>query len=82
MTTEAEAATKMCCGPLGGVNFTQSTNDPHRALTTCIGSPCMAWRWATGPDPVEPEPEPEPDTTEEPPTNPDREGYCGLAGKP
>lgn len=63
--TEAEAATKMCCGPLGGLNFTQSgTNDNHRDLTTCIGRECMAWRWTSGP------------TGDKP-----GEGYCGLAGK-
>jgi hypothetical protein len=54
--------------------YAQPTS-PRDALSTCIGSACMAWRWKKrfGPDPDKPE-----NITELPPT----EGYCGLAGRP
>jgi len=66
--TEAEAATKDCCGPMN-----------HK----CVASKCMAWRWGQKSNPDyrpsasygTPEPAVQPawitDTSH---------GYCGLAG--
>lgn len=64
--TEAEAQTKACCGPFAGrlpygtagdaYELAVQGTDPMYAAETaarwpCIGSSCMAWRWA-GPIPT------------------------------
>lgn len=47
--TEDEAKTKTCCGPIPvligllAVARPESSDIPH---ASCIGSTCMAWRWA------------------------------------
>jgi hypothetical protein len=66
--TEDEAKTKVCCGP--------TVLHPNTMNGCCVGSACMAWRWAL-------EYYRDPDATD--PTkyrSSAADGYCGLAGVP
>jgi hypothetical protein len=99
--TEAEAKTKWC--PFGrflaevrvnrttvaaaAVNTAGANDIRGQATSICIGSHCMAWRWAMKRNPdwkqsgIGGYPLPHPDDTS-PPYIEDRErGYCGLAGR-
>lgn len=96
--TEDEAKTKWC--PMardtveGMGSFNRKGTGKAVETTLCLGSACMAWRWAEGrgAGPVE-------ETTESPPPKRGegmrwyaggpgrfglfpRLGYCGLVGKP
>lgn len=50
-----------------------TTTRPMTAPIFCLGSSCMAWRWAGAPPP---------ENRVEGETNPNWVGYCGKAGKP
>ena len=79
--TEADAETKLCCGPPGcGVlhlrlDVVDSLGDPC-TMRVCAGSKCMAWRWIMTPDDAM-ECDDIGRTGDGTPT-----GYCGHAGKP
>lgn len=71
IVTEEEAKTKICCGGVGcgqiimieGPGLVEDSYERR-----CIGSACMAWRWA-----------PTPALTADRSTT---HGYCGKAGRP
>jgi hypothetical protein len=86
--TEEEAKTKWC--PFARTRMVDSEDSPSGNRTDmgdpdlgafCIGSACMAWRWANGSDIHELE-----RTHPDIPTGQLKgfrdTGYCGLAGKP
>lgn len=67
--TEKRAQAKRCCGPPGcGDQVHEDEIDPN-AARLCMGSRCMAWRWALR-------------LPNDPELYSDSVGYCGLAGKP
>ena len=75
--TEEEAKTKWC--PFAKEDYKDAE---------CIGSKCMAWRWALEPDPNFKPTHPMMDThPRNPATDPSpwrastTNGYCGLAGR-
>ena len=89
--TEEEAKTKWC-PQMREELLERHLSDPERLMNRCIGSACMAWRWAGWVNRLA-------DGSHEvnqthggpflmphgPTQNPhgcDRFGYCGLAGKP
>lgn len=60
-------AREKCCPQSMGVWLNQGPEDSGYATAdTCVAARCMAWRWL--------------DDNERP--NPERRGYCGLAGRP
>lgn len=72
MIPEKEAREVLCCGPLSIVMEISQSADSF-----CLGSRCMAWRWADGETAWIPN---TPGSVF--PTGEGRRGYCGLAGNP
>ena len=88
--TEDEAKTKWCCGAPAIVSQAMDQaagNTTGREPLKCIGSACMAWRWAMEPNPAYVEQGNVWPDTRQPQEKlmmlPGRErGFCGLAGRP
>lgn len=85
--TEEEAKTKWCPFTRAAIDVVDgahvidftSANRSERglpAVTLCVASACMAWRW--GEEPLEPALDP----NKPPPPEYPREGYCGAFGAP
>lgn len=93
MMTEDEAKTRQCCGPqliamMNAAIATRGEGMIASASVFCVGSACMAWRWARKPN-EEWKPDhsmmwpPRDNRLGPQPYIEDRErGYCGLAGRP
>lgn len=77
--TEDDAKTKACCGPCVSHRPLSIVDDQMNKVPRCVGSACMAWRWAFVFD------APTDETVVKPSIGygrSDKEGYCGIAGSP
>lgn len=89
MMTEQEATGRWCPfgrlgwfletteNGVGGITFNRTHEGDGDPNSLCLGSSCMAWRWATTSSRRSPYPGGHPvnETKRE-------RGYCGLAGRP
>lgn len=99
MLTEADAKTRWCphVGARASPDASPTTRDAIDRATRCIGSACMAWRFAAVPGMIVRSVPPQElaswqrqqpnEYIEVAPIEPalppvERMGYCGLAGKP
>lgn len=55
---------------VGSAAVNRTGRDPAAEVSPCLGSSCMAWRWATEEGPMG-------DAVAS-----EKQGFCGLAGRP